>query len=416
MKRSLFVLVLLAQACSSRQPLSLRRDSGLDATADTSSEGHFDGLEPPSDVPGDGDKAGGDAKVAEAGSPADAGGVDVAAGPEALDSSGAREVSRELGAFDNGILLDGEGDTVDATPSITYFDAAVASAIAAGADGNLWLAAPYQIVRVTTDGVVTMFSTSERNEMDGTMVLGADGNLWMAGSYSYVLQITPGGAFRRFSLPQDVGVAYAITPGSDGNLWVSGSDYSGNVIARLTTNGDLTSFPLSKVRADFLALGPDGDLWYCHTHGAGKDASTGDALSAFGRISTTGAVTPVKEISSDTLVKRMVMGPDGNLWFTHLWVGSLYRMNVAGEVVEFRLAVADTNPYDMTAGPDGNLWFTYSRTGSGGAIGRLTMTGSVTEIPLGDIVPRRITAGPDGNLWFTTTSNKVGRISLPLRG
>ena len=48
-------------------------------------------------------------------------------------------------------------------------------------------------------------------------------------------------------------------------------------------------------------------------------------------------------------------------------------------------------------GPDGNLWFP-----EGGAIGRITPSGAVTEFPL----PKSgsdagaLTVGPDGKLWF----------------
>ena len=66
----------------------------------------------------------------------------------------------------------------------------------------------------------------------------------------------------------------------------------------------------------------------------------------------------------------------------------------------------------ITAGPDGNLWFTEL----GGAIGRTTPAGVITEFRAGlpdNSAPKDITAGPDGNLWFTELSaNNVGRLPL----
>ena len=53
--------------------------------------------------------------------------------------------------------------------------------------------------------------------------------------------------------------------------------------------------------------------------------------------------------------------------------------------------------YFITTGPDGNLWFT-----GGGAIGRMTPTGSVTMFPLSHkSAPAVIAPGPNNDLWFT---------------
>jgi hypothetical protein len=54
---------------------------------------------------------------------------------------------------------------------------------------------------------------------------------------------------------------------------------------------------------------------------------------------------------------------------------------------------------DITAGPDGDLWCTV--TGIGGYIGRITPSGTRTEItPAGDA--QGITTGRGENVWFTT--------------
>ena len=93
-------------------------------------------------------------------------------------------------------------------------------------------------------------------------------------------------------------------------------------------------------------------------------------------------------------------GPDGALWFTEHNADKIGRIDVTGVITEFAGLTSD--PARITTGPDGNLWFTLPFVDR---IGRITAAGVVTEFPvpvasgltgLSDIV-----AGADGTLWFT---------------
>ena len=67
-----------------------------------------------------------------------------------------------------------------------------------------------------------------------------------------------------------------------------------------------------------------------------------------------------------------------------------------------------TGPFGITAGPDGAVWFAENH---GMSIGRITLSGSVTEYPTPTTFsyPMGIAAGPDGALWFTEYQvNKIG--------
>ncbi len=73
-------------------------------------------------------------------------------------------------------------------------------------------------------------------------------------------------------------------------------------------------------------------------------------------------------------------------------------------------------PYAIASGPDGALWFTnVGTTASNGSIGRITITGVVTNYTDPSISdPQGITRGPDGALWFTNidgSPNSIGRIT-----
>lgn len=65
-------------------------------------------------------------------------------------------------------------------------------------------------------------------------------------------------------------------------------------------------------------------------------------------------------------------------------------------ITELPLPSPDSRPGTIVAGPDGALWFA---EGEGNRIGRITVTGTLTEFPVP--TPFGQPVGPDGNLWFT---------------
>ena len=142
-------------------------------------------------------------------------------------------------------------------------------------------------------------------------------------------------------------------------------------------------------------------------------------------------------------------GPDGALWFTNYGQASVGRMTTSGKTTIYPAGAF--GPTSITTGPDGALWFTNvaaviccgdTLVATGGSIGRITTSGTVTSVPdrggrprrhhrrtrtarcgsptapttIGRITtsgavtiysgsgisyPTAITAGPDGALWFT---------------
>jgi hypothetical protein len=75
------------------------------------------------------------------------------------------------------------------------------------------------------------------------------------------------------------------------------------------------------------------------------------------------------------------------------------RITPAGVITEFPVTNAGRG---ITTGPDGNLWYT---TGFVGTIGRITPAGVATEFPLATFGGTFIVTGPDGNLWITGNNN-----------
>ena len=116
-------------------------------------------------------------------------------------------------------------------------------------------------------------------------------------------------------------------------------------------------------------------------------------------------------------------GPDGNLWFTQTtWRtepgqgpvasgGAIGRITPRGRITEYPLPKATSSPGGIAAGPDGNMWFTEPNANR---IGWITPAGVITEYPLpkAGSTPSGITAGPDVNMWFTEMNGeRIGRIS-----
>src|SRR4051794_16897485 len=97
--------------------------------------------------------------------------------------------------------------------------------------------------------------------------------------------------------------------------------------------------------------------------------------------------------------RGIVQGPDGALWYTNVGTNSIGRLSSSGEVVEYRAASVQ-RPTDIAVGSDDALWFT-----NGTSIGRITISGSITNFTTGVHTPGAITAGPDDALWFTDGSN-----------
>jgi virginiamycin B lyase len=150
-----------------------------------------------------------------------------------------------------------------------------------------------------------------------------------------------------------------------------------------------------------IIVGPDGALWF-----------TDSTNARIGRITTAGAITSFA-VPATSLGWGITVGPDGALWFTAK--DKIGRMTTDGTVTMYPVSPTSFT-YGITTGPDGALWFTDDR-GSGlqaDAVGRITTNGIVTEYPLPGLrSPTFITSGPDGALWFTEAvfPSLIGRVT-----
>jgi streptogramin lyase len=163
--------------------------------------------------------------------------------------------------------------------------------------------------------------------------------------------------------------------------------------------GKVTEFALPPALGfpNAIATGADGNLW----------------IGSFGNIVRTtiaGSSTVFPLPSGADASAGIAGGADGNLWFTEASGNQIGRITLTGVVTEFGgLPNLNSEPLGIAAGPDGAMWFTEES----GRIGRITLAGGLTEFPVSATAdPFRIAAGADGNLWFTELFNgRIGRIT-----
>jgi virginiamycin B lyase len=293
-----------------------------------------------------------------------------------------------------------------ATATITEFPLPQADsapfAITAGPDGALWftergngLGAGRKIGRIATGGTITEFPIPAPSAPGADITTGPDGALWFTEVFTARIgRVTTGGAFSEFQVTGAGTRVLGIAAGPDGALWFTANGFVG----RMTTAGAVTLFSLGGGDAqNAITAGPDGALWF-----------TEQNANRIARITTSGTITTFPVPTPDSAPAGIVTGPDGALWFTEPGGNKIGRITTGGAITEFPVRTPAANPFAITAGSDGALWFTELGAGK---IGRMTTAGAVTDFR----IPRTATdvaAGSDGALWFTDPlGGRIGRIT-----
>ncbi len=254
-------------------------------------------------------------------------------------------------------------------------------------------------------GHAAEFVIPTANSQPSAMAVGADGNLWFTEFLGNKIgRITPAGVITEFDLSGNVQPSgIAAGPCGDGAQCLWFTERLGNKIGRITLTGVITEFPLPLPSSlpGAIALGPDGNLWF--TENAGR----------IGRITPSGAITEFTIPTALSAPMGITAGPDGNLWFTENQTNKIGRITPTGAFTEFPIATAGF-PGGIAAGPCGDgtrcLWFT-ERIGN--RINRMTTAGVITgfPVPTAGGFPDGITEGKDGNMWFAEAAGKIGRIT-----
>lgn len=183
--------------------------------------------------------------------------------------------------------------------------------ITTGPDGNIWFAesSGEAVGRITPTGSIVEFPA--RSYSGFAIAAGADGNMWLTpgGPSTTILRMSLAGQTTAFKLPQTNGQSYPwhITSGPDGNLWFT-EDFGKNV-GRITPTGAITEFPIPNVTDHPVPGGitsGTGFLWLAMQN-----------MNAIFRVSTSGDMTacPFPYPDPNGGAGDITMGPDGRLYF-----------------------------------------------------------------------------------------------------
>ena len=293
--------------------------------------------------------------------------------------------------------------------SVKAYPSAEAGRITMGPDGALWFTETVagKIGRITTSGVITEYAIPTPNSFPFGITTGPDGALWFTEVQSQKIgRITTDGSVTEYPAGGSSSSSFLsnITAGADGALWFNKHCFG---ISRITTAGVVTDYPTTSCPFG-LTRGPDDALWFAD-------------LYRVGRMTTDGEVTsyPLEDYG----LQAITVGPDDALWFT----GSLLvppratspmigRITTAGTITKYFLAEDQGWSYLIASGSDGALWFTNPYDNY--SVGRITTSGVISIIPIGG--PCRfpynpfngIVRGDDGALWLSCSSGSIVQLMV----
>jgi virginiamycin B lyase len=178
----------------------------------------------------------------------------------------------------------------------------------------------------------------------------------------------------------------------------------------LRTDGTITGYALPNPGSGptTIALAQDGTVWFTESNG-----------NRIGRMNPDGSGLREFDLPNPNSSPRIIaLGADGNIWFSEFNASRIGRITPAGVITEFPLPRPNAGPGDITAGADGHMWFVElsgkmdGRAPDGNRVGRITMSGQITEFPIPTAAgsPINIAVGPDRNVWFTKGA-MLGRVT-----
>jgi streptogramin lyase len=329
----------------------------------------------------------------------------------AVPGNGVWFTERGLGAIGH-VGPDGE---------VSSFDEGLAGADATGLivgpGGDVWFGLKVDsthsyIGRISAAGTITLYGGLLVGTSPRRLAFGPEGNVWFAsttGTRPSIGFVTPIGAVSQFELPIYPS-SLAASPGA--NIWFTGGEEGGAAIGKviLKEGGGATVTTYSsglgpKSRPAELIVGPDGDLWFTDSPG-----------EAIGRVTVGGSI---EEFPVLDWPQQILAGSEGNLWVRGIYGLSRSTTTGATTYIETPATEYGRNPRDLALGPEGDLWVASEGVtdyfGADGTVGRVTPGGQATDyrtsLPATS-QPTEIVAGTGSDLWFADdgTVGAVGRI------
>jgi virginiamycin B lyase len=250
------------------------------------------------------------------------------------------------------------------TPHSPVFDGA----------GQLWLAFKSRntVAQVSTSSgrIVKEFSVSQPERPDVgpiSLALAADGvTLWFAGNHGNLVGKlnTTSGEVTHYPLPAEGGKPTLVSLDAKGNLWFNQTE--GARIGLINRDGFMFDFPAPEGSAAPAAFAPDpkdNRMWFVLGGGG-----------LFGHIDSTGAITVHPVPAGNARLSTLSFDRKGLLWLGYEAPDMV--AVVAGQkffdktpvVKEFTLPTVNARMRRLIPGPDGNLWFVETATDKLGSV------------------------------------------------
>ena len=255
------------------------------------------------------------------------------------------------------------------------------SGITLGSDNNIWFGDSNSnfIAKIDTSGNISEISLPA-NTFPALLTSGPDGNIWFSTASGVGKLIPTSPATPTLYTLNTASQPDGIISGPNNKIWFS--EPSGHRIGNVATDGSgLQEYPIPIPSAAYLPVGlttgPDGAVW---TAGQASLATSNSIMSVIGRVTASGQssyyLTP-SQISAN-LLSFIVTGPDNFLYAPEssqnlpLRIANIVRITPqTGHIDEASVPSGSSTGFGgIVVGPDGNIWFT--ETGSS-KIGRLLL-------------------------------------------
>jgi virginiamycin B lyase len=229
---------------------------------------------------------------------------------------------------------------------------------------------------------------SEINTRPHGLGIGGDGEtIWFTGKATGTVgKIAPDGKVQHFALPTAGSVPIYIRNGPDHNMWAT--ELLGNAIARITPAGNVDEFPIRTSNSRPIAIVPEPGgraMWF--TEEAGNKVGR---INTDGKIKIVEYSVPRSQ--ENALLAGLSFDEENNLWVQQYVNHNVPTLGGTDYLVKIDKAILTANPSDIMGvpftfypvpsentmmhriirGPDGNMWFTEMNTDK---VGRLSLVG-----------------------------------------
>lgn len=275
--------------------------------------------------------------------------------------------------------------------------------VAASVDEAIWFTVldGNNVTRLASDGTLTEFRIDDDFSKPYGIAVAPDGGVWFGSiSRNWIKRIDSSGTVGTLFVSGNTrGICVAPT----GAVYVT---IPPDRIGRITPDGNVVEFSLPFQSSPHgCAADKQGAIWYTAGNGIGRLFPDGVAIEY--RFTTAESRFP----------ENIVLGLDGNMWFTERRANRVGRITPSGVITEF---ITTGSPAGITVGPDGHIWFAqddnaFTTDSNDSALVRCSYSGEMKQYPI-SATPMGITATSNA-LWFTliNPTNAIGKLTLPLK-